>query len=221
MEEEYTIEQLQEIRRTQHEILDREPGNLDAASELICADALLCELNVRELGKSWKNAALCQEILYYLPAVEKLTRREGYPDAANMIINVCTRAAETLSGHPRLKHHLLKFALDVRISEGMEPDFELDKDVTYLATNILRANAGNFDKIQNRGHLKVDPVEWTEQWEECIHLAEEKADAELGDQPRGMGFCHAFWPTLRRILKEDYNIDWRSPNEMNPRVMFD
>jgi hypothetical protein len=36
-----------------------------------------------------------------------------------------------------------------------------------------------------------------------------------------MGSCHAFWSELRDILKEEYDIEWRSPSELNPNTMYD
>ena len=30
-----------------------------------------------------------------------------------------------------------------------------------------------------------------------------------------------YWPTLSAILAEDYDIQWCSPSQMNPKVLFD
>jgi len=35
------------------------------------------------------------------------------------------------------------------------------------------------------------------------------------------GSCHMFWYEQKRILKEKYNIDWKTPSERNPGVYFD
>ena len=35
------------------------------------------------------------------------------------------------------------------------------------------------------------------------------------------GACHILWGRQQKILKEKYGIKWRSPDEMNPDVMFD
>ena len=82
-------------------------------------------------------------------------------------------------------------------------------------------NDFEYDKIKDEGHLKHDPVEWTARWEEVIDEAEAKAYARLQEHPQGMGFCHAYWPTLSAILAEDYDIQWRSPSQMNPKILFD
>ena len=45
---------------------------------------------------------------------------------------------------------------------------------------------------------------------------------EIGDKlDYGLGYCHLYWETKKRILKEKYNIEWLSPAELNPMVFFD
>ena len=36
-----------------------------------------------------------------------------------------------------------------------------------------------------------------------------------------MGACHGIWAEMRRIFEEEYGIEWKSPSQMNPGVMFD
>lgn len=36
-----------------------------------------------------------------------------------------------------------------------------------------------------------------------------------------LGFCHAIWNSQKRILKRDYNVEWKTPAELNPDVMMD
>lgn len=50
---------------------------------------------------------------------------------------------------------------------------------------------------------------------------ESKIEEELKDEKRGLGFCHTYWATKKRILKEDYGIIWYSPAEENPLVSYD
>ena len=69
-------------------------------------------------------------------------------------------------------------------------------------------------------HLRFDPVERTPRWEEIWYDVEEECDRRTKGQPRGMGFCFAYWSAKCAVLKE-YGIDWKSPHMMNPRVMFD
>ena len=42
------------------------------------------------------------------------------------------------------------------------------------------------------------------------------------DPKRGqMGFCYVTWATIKRILREEHGIEWKTPSEMNPDVLFD
>lgn len=36
-----------------------------------------------------------------------------------------------------------------------------------------------------------------------------------------LGSCHTEWAIQKRILKEKYNIDWKSPQDKNPHITFD
>lgn len=69
--------------------------------------------------------------------------------------------------------------------------------------------------------LKVDPVEYTWEWENIYYDLEDELDELLADVPRGMGFCFHYWSVKEDLLKTKYNIQWKSPSMMNPRVMFD
>ncbi|MDE6341281.1 MAG: hypothetical protein K2K93_03095 [Muribaculaceae bacterium] len=71
------------------------------------------------------------------------------------------------------------------------------------------------------GHLKVDPVEYTRRWEEIYYDVEDRLKLRFADEKRRMGFCFMYWSAKQDLLKKVYGIDWRSPSEMNPRVMFD
>ena len=48
-----------------------------------------------------------------------------------------------------------------------------------------------------------------------------KIEEELKDYPRMLGFIHVWWGTKRRILKDDYGIDWFPPSECNPYNRYD
>jgi hypothetical protein len=69
-------------------------------------------------------------------------------------------------------------------------------------------------------HLKIDPIQASEKWEEVIYDVEKEVNEELKDESRGMGFCHAYWGAKRAALARR-GIEWKSPSAMNPRVMFD
>lgn len=71
------------------------------------------------------------------------------------------------------------------------------------------------------GHLKVDPVEYTYRWERIYYDVEDRLKKRFAGAPRHMGFCFKLWSTKQDLLKKEYGIEWRSPSQMNPRVIFD
>ena len=36
-----------------------------------------------------------------------------------------------------------------------------------------------------------------------------------------MGSCHTFWEHKKRILREEYHMIWRCPQDLNPETCFD
>ena len=36
-----------------------------------------------------------------------------------------------------------------------------------------------------------------------------------------LGFCHEYWAVKKEVLREKYGIDWRSPAERYPHIIFD
>ena len=66
-----------------------------------------------------------------------------------------------------------------------------------------------------------DPVENTAEYQSIKAELEGLIEEQLKNCPRGLGYCHVYWRTKKRILKEKYNIDWRSPAELNPHIIFD
>ena len=67
-----------------------------------------------------------------------------------------------------------------------------------------------------------------EQWGKYRRIRNEvsKRAKKLAREELGMGYgrigtCHAIWYHMKKIFKEEYNIDWKSPADMNPNIIFD
>ena len=76
--------------------------------------------------------------------------------------------------------------------------------------------------IQKRRIFMIahDAIEDTPEFEAIREELEEKIIAKIG-KPCGMGYCYKYWSAKKQILKADYGIDWRSPSELNPHILFD
>jgi hypothetical protein len=68
---------------------------------------------------------------------------------------------------------------------------------------------------------KHDPQEDDPKLKNIFKLAEAEVERELADQPRQLGFCHVYWEKKKQILKNKYGIEWKTPGEMNPGIIFD
>jgi len=68
-----------------------------------------------------------------------------------------------------------------------------------------------------------DAIEDEPKFQAIIGAVRKQADLELINHPwrNGKGYCHVHWERVKRILKEDHDIDWHSPLEMNPHIMYD
>jgi hypothetical protein len=51
--------------------------------------------------------------------------------------------------------------------------------------------------------------------EEAYQILEEKKIN------RSYGYCHRYWGLQKRILKEKYNINWKTPAELNRHIIYD
>ena len=200
---------------------DGDAETLDAYWEVCCGDVLVAEENLKDQDRVWENASLARELL------DIGTYLEGYDSMLDNLYLAVSRMVTTLFDHPRLKLELLELELQLlrRIEAMNGHDLDMSEDVQekiYLYRhNIECADQGNFDDIEQEGHLKQDPIEWSAEYERVIDEADKKVYSLLKDHPRGMGFCFAYWHAKAQVLSEDYGITWRSPSLMNPHVMFD
>lgn len=196
------------------------PDILDRYMDVVYADVLVCEENLRNRTRVWENASLAREF------VDTVSELEEYDHLLDSLYSACSRMEDCIFEHPRLKLEFLGLYLRIvrRIESLNGHDLgaadDIEEEMDGLSRNIDLADYGRLDEIPQKGHLKTDPVEWTAEWEEVIDAVDEKVESEL-DGYRGMGYCFGVWSARTRILAEDYGIEWRSPSAMNPGVIFD
>lgn len=77
--------------------------------------------------------------------------------------------------------------------------------------------------LEKNSGLAHDPVEDDPRYAEVFRKIDGEVDELLADHPQrgSMGFVHIYWETKQRLLKTKYAIDWRTPAQMNPYVLFD
>lgn len=200
---------------------DGKSTTIDAYWEVCCGDVLLAEDNLSNGTRQWENASLAKELL------DIAAYLEGYDHMLENLHTAVSRMADATYEHPGLKVRLLRFDLAVlrrieaRIGHDLSLCDNLLDEIAFYERNIERADKGDFGNIEQRGHLKHDPIEWSAEYESIIDEAEKKIESKLEGHPRGMGFCFEYWSTKSYVLHNDYGIAWRSPAIMNPGVIFD
>lgn len=208
----------------------KEEAHVNRLLELI--DAM--RANADEEGAPvWKNIPLAKEMLDIL--YNKLPMKKSqFLDATGIVVCCDSIFLEDFLDTrdvPRLCLEFLqlrKLAEEARTAEDDKYDkerflgvIEADKIQNKLDFYINPSITTDWWIEYTHAHLKFDPVERTPQWEENIYEVEKEVDRRMADEPRHyMGYCHAYWPVKRAVLAT-HGIQWRSPSQMNPRVMFD
>lgn len=64
--------------------------------------------------------------------------------------------------------------------------------------------------------MNRDPIENTKEFAKVLEMIQPELD-EIGI---GLGRCHIYWQRKKELLKS-HGIDWKTPSECNPNVLFD
>ena len=193
-----------------------------AKVERLIANVNQMRENSQEM-RMWKNIPLARECVDLIRAIDD---PEETPMGKAL---ACEAVIQQLSEYdvPRLVLSILHYKLElIQESDEQDPERyptaeEVQEEIQRLQDYIDTEHVSNeaFMEKYHR-HLKSDPIERTSLWEEVYYEVERECDRRLGDTPRGMGFCFAYWSTLRQVLAER-GILWQSPSALNPGVMFD
>ena len=72
-------------------------------------------------------------------------------------------------------------------------------------------------------NIKNDSIENSEEYKKIKDELEKKINMkiEIDGYKKGIGYCHIYWEYKKEILKKDYGIEWKSPAELNPNIIFD
>lgn len=197
--------------------------NVDIVWKSCCENVDGVEHRAHNQENEWEIAGLIEA---YLNGAEDLLDMSPDMDRLNDIYGLNNRLLDIIIEHPRLKLRLMKCQLNVlhqieaHTDRDMNMTDDLQNDIFRQEQYIALADAGRQDEIPQTGHLKHDPVEWTARWEAVIDKADEIVYRHLRGEPRGMGFCFSFWSERKTALAK-FGIEWRTPHQMNPRVLFD
>ena len=102
---------------------------------------------------------------------------------------------------------------------GLDEEKELEfwkelKDIEYK----LRYGYSFWEK--SKKNFNIDPVEYSDEYLKIELELKRLIRAEIGEGGY-RGFCHKYWHTKKRILKNQFGIEWKSPIDLNPKIIFD
>ncbi len=90
----------------------------------------------------------------------------------------------------------------------------IQQDPVYRETEVRlsrpRLNGEVFDPQESDPALKNE-----------FALADRKAERVVGNVKRGSNFILHFWDAKKRILRDRFGIQWKTPAELNPRIKYD
>lgn len=80
-----------------------------------------------------------------------------------------------------------------------------------------------YQNVKGAKTMKRDPIEATKEYKEAIGKIQAELDEindELDKKGFGMGRCHVYFAKKKELLKRE-GIDWLTPAECNPYILFD
>ena len=93
-----------------------------------------------------------------------------------------------------------------------------------LASAILASSlvaSGCPPRLPGPGPVEYERIMAQVDKEVAAHFASIPREFANHPMPGDLGFCHVFWAEKKRILKEKYGIDWKTPAEQNPGLCID
>ncbi|MDE6379188.1 MAG: hypothetical protein K2L11_01850 [Muribaculaceae bacterium] len=219
------------------DMLINEHANLSNALDLLHLYAILAETYVemdncrpvKDIAYKVRDIIRCEEAPWNVleetvPRIIDAVNDTVYHHASYDLTVMYLRKAfkegrldEELKGRAR---HVLKLRILLEDPDGYESFFskDLQDAIAALFTPEELMKIIMYPQI---GTLKCDPVEYTWRWEDIYPEVDRRLTERFANAPRHMGFCFKYWEAKRELLKKEYGIDWKSPSQMNPRVMFD
>lgn len=166
----------------------------------------------------WKNVAISRECMDIL---------EEYATTSVEKAEVCEDILSFISEYdvPRYALQIVRRQYKWLNSTYSKSDIvsleSIKAHIKKLEDYIDYENISNEEFMQKHDKmLNFDPIRRTQLWEDNICRWEEECDKRMGDAPRGLGFCFGYWCTFAALLAEE-GIEWKSPSQMNPGVIFD
>ena len=158
----------------------------------------------------------------YLYLAEQYTSMCRFSISAKYHEKALRIATLILDKHGIIVEHIEKLVTDLLRDRNFFVDDDCQDIMDLLAKHPLLDEAKAKDiyerRMSHRRGLKNDPVEMSQEYLDVIDEVEALIEKER--TMHGMGSCHEVWAIKQRLLAER-GILWKTPHDLNPRVMFD
>ena len=147
----------------------------------------------------------------FLTSIKKIAKKKSTDESASLMKENRIKRQKLASKYFEGNDGTNKWKRSDTTFLGMEFEHDLSK---------ITVKSDEF--IMERGR-RVDAVEQAPEYKAVIESVRKQADEELSDHPwrGGRGYCRAYWGAIKRILRDEHGIRWRSPSEMNIHIMYD
>ena len=96
----------------------------------------------------------------------------------------------------------------------------LDASPVFRA-RLLTAARKKVENPHSAHRFLSDPIEDDPAFQKIFSAVGERVEELLKDRPKRLGLCHLHWTTRKRILAEEYGIEWFTPQQLHPGCIFD
>ncbi len=98
---------------------------------------------------------------------------------------------------------------------------EFTKDLSKRFDRDLIQSLKNEARSSYENSIKTDPIEREENFLSIRYELEKEIDQILlSQEDQDTPFCLRYWKEKKRVLKEKYSLDWKTPAELNPQINF-
>lgn len=167
-----------------------------------------------EEGKYWKNIPLARQGLQLM--------KDCNPELENIPCHAfCELVIKEELLNPLNTPRLILSVMDFQhVLFGSDYKWSQEAYKLRIVTGPNATEKDIEDYISKKSHLKHDPIELSQEWEDNIYEVEKELEDLFKNEKRHRGFCHSYWSAKREALAKR-GITWRSPSRMNPRTKFD
>ncbi len=92
-------------------------------------------------------------------------------------------------------------------------NWDIQPDPIHRETVVRHSRPKDDDEL-------FDPQEYAPDLRSIFAEADAITERLVGNVPRDENFGAVFWATKKRLLSQEYDIDWRSPAEINPDISY-